>query len=841
MTRQVSTDVRPVSRHDPLRRKLLACSVLGFAGTAGALVTNAFGSGPSDETGERLFPTGSGAAATSVSADVANTGSFEALRLRQRRMLNSRTLDGGNTAYYNPAVAPYRGLLDALDAEATAYSATMNPRGSAYLWPVLDPYGGPGNMTRAFERLRLMTLQYTSIGSAHYHNATLLGRIQDGLYTLWSNSYHVSGPPGSWYTQIGAPMALLDTLCMLGAPNVGQPLFGDLLAAVNYFCPNPVGHAANKAWMARVVLLRAMLAGDLAKFNAARNILITLCSTTATTQGAPEGFLADGSFTQHWRHAYTGLYGVEMYYQCAWLVHLLAGAPDTALAPDDWAMLRGWAFSAFEPFLFRGAMSGAVRGRGVSRIWFNDHVLGSGFICAAILLSDVAPDPDRSSLRGLVKATVIADTERDFFTYDPVTGLDRLTIDTARLGQDIKTSASVTPRPEANATYVFPQMDRVAHRRPGFAYIVAMHSTRIADYESINGENRHGWYTGSGMVHFHNADLDHYDDDYWPTIDPYRLPGTTVDRRPRDVRTGNYQQGVFGDAAVVGGVGNKTCGVAACHLFRDQAGWPGALKSWLFFSNFVVCMGSGVTSTGSYPVETIIENRNLGQAGGNVVLMNASANAVMTDREVEETLIANWLTIQGVGGYVFLGSNPPIKGLRTLRQGAWRDINTMTTSPTDIRQREYATLWFDHGMQPNDQGYSYVFFPNAGATTVSAFAQAPNVSLIRTNAVHYARAIFTGLTAYNAMFWSAGSAGILTASARLAVSIRRETTQVLIALSEPSQLLTGAITLDVAIPYSSVAAGGDPEISVSPISGGARLTFSPAGTAGMTKKVVLNL
>ncbi|MDP2567566.1 polysaccharide lyase family 8 super-sandwich domain-containing protein [Photobacterium damselae subsp. piscicida] len=55
-----------------------------------------------------------------------------------------------------------------------------------------------------------------------------------------------------------------------------------------------------------------------------------------------------------------------------------------------------------------------------------------------------------------------------------------------------------------------------------------MHSSRLGNFECMNNENRKGWFTGDGMSYFYTNQLDYFHD-YWPVVDSYRLPGTTVD------------------------------------------------------------------------------------------------------------------------------------------------------------------------------------------------------------------------------------------------------------------------------------------------------------------------
>ena len=77
-------------------------------------------------------------------------------------------------------------------------------------------------------------------------------------------------------------------------------------------------------------------------------------------------------------------------------------------------------------------------------------------------------------------------------------------------------------------------MARATHRRPGWAASISMADRRTTYYETGNGENLRGWHTGSGMLYWWGATygIDQYSDAFWPTVDPYRLPGITASRKP---------------------------------------------------------------------------------------------------------------------------------------------------------------------------------------------------------------------------------------------------------------------------------------------------------------------
>src|SRR5207248_41740 len=141
--------------------------------------------------------------------------------------------------------------------------------------------------------------------------------------------------------------------------------------------------------------------------------------------------------------------------------------------------------------------------------------------------------------------------------------------------------------------YQFTHMDRAVHLRPGWCFGLAMFSSRIANYESINGENLQGWYTSEGMTYLYNADLAHYADDFWSTVNPYRLPGTTVDTQ---IRAPASDQGRQSSNPWVGGASIQNLyGVSGMQLSATSSSLT-ARKSWFMFDNEIVCLGTGITS-----------------------------------------------------------------------------------------------------------------------------------------------------------------------------------------------------------------------------------------------------
>ncbi|RRR86785.1 polysaccharide lyase family 8 super-sandwich domain-containing protein, partial [Streptomyces sp. RP5T] len=179
----------------------------------------------------------------------------------------------------------------------------------------------------------------------------------------------------------------------------------------------------------------------------------------------------------------------------------------------------------------------------------------------------------------------------------------------------------------------------------------------------------------------------------------------------------------------------------------------------------VICLGAGITCADGVPVETVVDNRNLGEGGTQSFVRGPG-----------------WAHLEGHGGWLV---SDGLHALREDRTGAWSDINTSST--TERRTRRWQTLWLDHGTDPVDARYAYVLMPGASRRTVAARAADRHWLSVLANdsacqAVHVDR---LGLTAAN--FWRAGTAGPLTASAGASVLIRRRGRTATLHIAEPTR------------------------------------------------------
>ncbi|MET8817715.1 polysaccharide lyase 8 family protein [Streptomyces rochei] len=720
------------------------------------------GAGPSRRA--FLLATGLAAALTPALAAPAPAG----VRADPYDTLRHRWLAVALGAGYDPAAEPYASRLADTGARARDHHATMDPT-STSLWPG-HPFDPPAGITFAYGRLWTMTQAYVQQGTGSTGDQALLAGILRGLDHLSATVYNPSTARyGNWWEwQIGSPRLLMDITAAL-YDRLGPDRVTAACAAVDHFVPEAMlrdysgtSTGANRVDLCRSVALRGILGRAPEKIALARDALSPVFPYV--TEG--DGLYADGSFVQHTWVAYSGTYGQVMLDGLGRLFTLLAGSEWEVTDPGRQIVLDS-VEHAYAPLIHDGLVMDTVNGRAISRgylksddlhVMRGDHFHGQQIIAAMAVLAGGASPAERERWYARIKGWIERDTVTPVLTAPqfPVADLARL---------HAIADAPVEAAPEPVGHRLFAAMDRAVHRRPAFTAGLAMASDRIAHYECGNGENPRGWHTGAGMLTWwaNGTRSDQYTDWFWPTVDWYRLPGTTVSTRRLADRAGGEWGAPKPDVRWVGGATDGEYAAVGQHL-KGLGSTLEARKSWFFLDDEVVCLGAGINCADGVPVETVVDNRNLGEGG---------TQALVRGR--------HWAHLEGHGGWIV-----PDGELRTLREdrtGAWSDINTTSTS--ERRTRRWQTLWLDHGTDPTDATYLYVLMPGASARAVARrAADRHRLTVLANDGRRQAVAVPPlGLTAAN--FWQAGTAGPLTSTAGASVLVRRRGRTATLCVSEP--------------------------------------------------------
>ncbi|GAA4234382.1 polysaccharide lyase 8 family protein [Streptosporangium album] len=667
------------------------------------------------------------AAGAPVPARAAHTAGdpFAPLRRRWREV----TAGSG----FDAAAEPYRTRLAELGAAAARYRSTMVPA-DASLWPDL---AFPSFIDTP-ARLRTMARAYALPRTGLTGDADLAAAVAGGVDHYRRQVYAAGADPvGNWWNwQIGVPKKLLDAAVLIGPHLTGRQSRG-LRDAVDHFLPecrlndySGTSTGANRVDLCTVTLLRAILGSDRGKAALAASAL----SPVFPYVYEGDGIYRDGSFVQHTSVPYQGGYGAVMLSGLATLFAVLRGSPWEITDPAR-QVVFDMVERSFAPVVHDGFCMDLVSGRGISREPYGDHRRGRGIAAAILLLGDTASAAERARWQGMVKGWALRDTctpmlkaaERDDLGFHA-----RLA---AVLGDDAIPAAD-----EPAGHRLLAMSARAVHRRPTWCAGLSMASYRIGHYEHGNGENLRGWHTGSGVLYWWGEGHgDQYSDSFWYTVDPYRLPGTTVSTR----RLADGAGAGWGDTCPPGRwVGGATDGMYAAvgqHLNGFESTME-AFKSWFFLDDAVVCLGAAITGKDGVPVETIVDNRR--------------TDALLT---VDDK--AGWAHLPGHGGYVL-----PCARLRTLREER--------TGGPDPVTRSYVTLWLDHGVDPGSADYVYLLLPGASLAATRARAADPGWARVLANTARQqgVQVPSLGITAVN--FWNGGAVGGLAASAPCAILVR---------------------------------------------------------------------
>ncbi|MFD4022200.1 polysaccharide lyase family 8 super-sandwich domain-containing protein [Streptomyces sp. NPDC058576] len=536
-----------------------------------------------------------------------------------------------------------------------------------------------------------------------------------------------------------------------------------------------------------------------------------------------DGFYRDGSFVQHANYSYNGGYGKSLLYNVASLLSMLHTSPWQSPSPES-GNVFAWVRNAFAPYTYFGAMMDMTRGRETARNFTSDHVAGHLLTAGMLQLATVAPASEARYLRELAKHWITRDEARDFFAFDP---LQSQRVASLALARAVVRDSGVATGAESVGHVVSAGMARAVHRRPRFALGIAMASNIVKPYESINAENLKGWYTGWGTTYLYlPAKQAQFSNGYWPTINPYRLPGTTVDTRTLGTAQALTTTSVFAGGATVDGLGAIGMGL------RPAGTTLSARKSWFCVGDRVVCLGTAITSTDGRTIETVVENRNTGQNGRTGLVVDSAATQSTPNGAPTVLKNPKWAHIDGVGGYVF-PSGGTVKALREDRTGKWSDINR--TYPDDtVYSRRYITLWFDHGTSPTNATYAYVLLPTASAAQTSAYAAAPDISVVsNTPAVQGVRHAAAGIAMVNV--WEPGApetAGI-TVDRKASVVTRVSKGELTVAVADASKAQTGTVRVTVDA-NAAAAVSTDPGVTVVSLSPAVVLSVAVDNSNGRT-------
>jgi hyaluronate lyase len=665
------------------------------------------------------------------------------------------------------------GSLSSITNTAISDWSSMDTNASrTYLWSDL-PFGSDSaNIVSTFQRLQAMALAWAAPGSSLQGDAALAGTVASGLDWMNANVYTTSAKEyDNWFHwEDSGPQTLNNTEVLLYSALTSTQI-SNYCAAVDHY--GPVDYPANGAtfgWMTGantadkvlVVGIRAILGKSSSLLTIATNNLSPVL--LYVTHG--DGFYTDGSFVFHSNGsgvsgiAYNGHYGLVLLGDIPTIVDLFNGSAWQITDPGL-TNVYNWAVNSFEPLVYGGAIMDMVRGRIVSWSYETESEDASSTISAIRQIAQFAPGTIATAL--------------NHWANSPQ----------APLGQ-----------------YHFPSMDRELALRSGFGFGISMYSTLIANYESINSGNLHGWHQGDGMTYLYIGSTENqFDGDFWPTVDPYHLPGTTAETNSLNDSASEAQtsdQNWVGGAQVA-----NTYGVAGMSLHAVNTTLY-AKKTWFMFDNEIVCLGAGITCGDSGGVHTTAENRRLGNPITSTFTLNgASITPTVGWTSNLPSALPSWCALGGTGGYYFPAGNSNLQATFVQNTGSWSQIDSGDSGTVDTD--DYFKLWFNHGLQPTNASYAYVILPNMSAGSVSNYSLNPDIIILaNTPSVQAVKKPALGVVA--ASFWTNGnsSADLISVNNKSSVITWETATNISVGISDSTQTNAGSINVTLNQSASSV-------------------------------------
>lgn len=484
--------------------------------------------------------------------------------------------------------------------------------------------------------------------------------------------------------------------------------------------------------MGRVKIIEGLLRKDNTIIEKTSHSLKNLF-TTATKA---EGFYADGSYIDHTNVAYTGAYGNVLIDGLTQLLPIIQET-DYKISNQELDMVYKWINQSFLPLIVKGELMDMSRGRSISREAASSHSAAVEVLRGFLRLANMSNEERNLDLKSTIKTIITSNKFYNIFnnlkSYSDIANMNKLLNDSTVATKPLKSNLST-----------FNSMDRLAYynAEKDFGFALSLHSKRTLNYEGMNDENTRGWYTGDGMFYLYNSDQSHYSNHFWPTVNPYKMAGTTEKDAKREDTTKDFMSKhskdakektgqVTGTSDFVGSVKlNNHFALAA----MDFTNWDRTLtaqKGWVILNDKIVFLGSNIKNTnGIGNVSTTIDQRKddsktpyTTYVNGKTIDLKQASSQQFTDTK------SVFLESKEPGrniGYIFF-KNSTIDIERKEQTGTWNSINR-TSKNTSIVSNPFITISQNHDNKGDSYGYMMV--PNIDRTSFDKLANSKEVELL---------------------------------------------------------------------------------------------------------------
>ena len=466
--------------------------------------------------------------------------------------------------------------------------------------------------------------------------------------------------PNWYYNQIGVPRTL----------GVAFVLFEEHLTAdekkeaVELMKNSQFGMTGqNKVWLAGNVMMRALLENDLALVQQARDTIVSEICT-----GKKEGIKDDWSFHQHGPQQQFGNYGLA-YISSMSLFSGLFAETSMAFSDEQLDIIGSLLDKGYQWVIWKSNMDISALGRQLFRSAPEHKALGAAFAAAELgggtnhFCNEVAERVMRNCF---------------------------------------------SPKNSLVGHKHFWQSDYTLMRQPAWMASLKMASTRVLGTESMNGDNKKGYYLADGALFVYDTGQEYLN--IFPVWDWRKVPGVTTYESDASMPMLEKSYYPGNESDFVGGISDGKQGLSVMELKRDGLT---VRKYCLFTPEALVVLGSGIQSDSLLPVTTSIEQCWAEDKA------EVWVDGGWKKLESRQTFVQKGLRVlHGQKGYI-IPEGQCVAEVEN-RTGRWNDIMQIYREQTE--EGKVFSLYMNHGTRPSGASYQYYILPQADRKAVERFS-----------------------------------------------------------------------------------------------------------------------
>lgn len=529
---------------------------------------------------------------------------------------------------------------------------TMSTITSDGIWPDID-YASQSRSSwdplRHMQKMMILARAYKSELSEYHNDLEVLQAALNAL-EFWCNSGIEC--PNWWYNEIGSPKILAPILILL-ENEISEELMAKAITVIDR--AEISGTGQNKVWFAGIVLMKSLLLNDLELLAASSQ---AIREELVMAPHGIEGIQSDYSFHQHGSQLQFGNYGLSFAASISYWMRIL-NSTSYDFTQDQKVDMRNYVLNGITTTVWRGAMDVSSCGRQL----FINTIYGKGASLLISCLNMMHVDPEqRDAYENYISRNFI----------DPYTNnlMGNIQFDISKY---------------------------TVHRAEEFMFSVRMCSTSIIGGETTNNENLKGYHMADGATMIY-VDGDEYHD-IFAIWDSKYIPGTTVALNDKPLKTfKDYTY--YNGSDFVGGASDGMYGVSAMEYRRDGVS---ADKSWFFFDDLVVCLGSSISSQEDKQLVTTLNQNHF---KGSTTYMDKGG--VVNSKVLSGEYIKATKVLSDKIGYESLDGQP-IEFRVKEQSGSWNDVAHFY--PTDQVQGDVFMARIIHNA-PSGGSYAYAVTPS---------------------------------------------------------------------------------------------------------------------------------